>query len=207
MNGARDHFLTDAALPEDQDRDRGLGGPFAEGFDEAHRAGLADEILERHQARLALLEPVDFTLQAAQLQGVLDGNDDAFGGSGLDEEVLSAGLHGLDHRIDAAGRRQHDHGHIEATRPHVLEHFDAWRAGHDEIQDHHVRRHAGDELINRAVSAVSLRDSKAFALENGLDQSTLGRVVIDDENALRHVLAPHITAGRCAATRLVLRML
>ena len=48
------------------------------------------------------LEPSDLGGEPGQLQGVGDADQQAFGGDGLDEEVLGPGLHGLDHGLDAA---------------------------------------------------------------------------------------------------------
>jgi hypothetical protein len=49
-----------------------------------------------------------------------------------------------------------------------------------------------------------VRDSKAVALENSLDQPTLRRVVVDDENRFSHMKTPTETGLRLMGRGLLL---
>src|SRR5205085_7330762 len=113
VDGAGDDLLADAALAGDQDRDRGLGGPFAQPLDHGHGRRGPDQVVEGGAPGGVLLEAIDLAAQGAHGKGVADRDDDALGRGGLDEELGGAGLHGLDDGVDAAGGGDYDHGLVE----------------------------------------------------------------------------------------------
>ncbi len=201
MHRAGDQLLADAALAQDEDRDARAGRPLAQPLDHGHGGRGADQLLEGDLAGRLLLEAIDLALQVAHLQRVADRDHDPLRRGRLDEEVLRAGLHGLDHGVDAAGGGQHDDGLHEAARAHLLQRLQAALARHDKVQHDHVSA-ARAQAIDRLFAVFSMDDNQAFALEHRLDQAPLGRIVIDDENRLghgptNHHSMPPLKRGRC----------
>ena len=148
-------------------------------------------------------QTIDLALQRAERKGVADRNQDSFRGGRLDEEIGRAGLHGLNHRIDAPCGGDHDHGLTKAARPHLDQRFLTRHARHDQIKQHDVDAGVRAEALDRHVAAVGVDDREAFALENRLDQPTLRRIVIDDEDRFGHLKTPtelanaSLDAGSC----------
>ncbi len=197
MQGARDDFLADAAFAGDQHRNGGLGRALAQGLDHAHRLAVADHVVEGGAARGALLQAADLGGQLGHLQGVADADQQAVGADRLDEEVLGAGLHGLDHRLYAAVGRQHDDRRGHARRAHLGQGLHARQAGHDEIQKHNVGAAALGQTVDGLAPAFGVDDRIAFTVEHRLNQAALRGIIVDDQNGLGHWSTPfNITIER-----------
>ena len=107
----------------------------------------------------------------------------------LDEEVVSARLHGLHHRIDPAGGCQHHYRGGKALGAEGLQHLDAGHLRHDEVKDHHVRQEPARDPIQRRIAGIGLGDREPLALQHRLHQAPLRRVVVDDQDRLGHIRA------------------
>ncbi len=59
-------------------------------------------------------------------------------------------------------------------------------------------------MLDRLVAVLGVGDREAVAFENRLDQPTLRRVVIDDENRFSHVKTPTETGLRLMGRGLLL---
>ena len=196
MHRACDDFLADAAFAGDQDGNRGPGRPLAQPLDHGHGRRGADQVAEAGASGGVLLQPVDLAPERAHGERVADGDDDPLGRGGLDEEVERAGLHGLDDGVDAAGGGDHDDRLVEAARAHLDQGVLAGHAGHDHVEQDDVDRRARPQAIDRQVAVLGVHDRKALALEDRLDQPTLRRVVIDDEDRFGHKKTPTVTGRR-----------
>ncbi len=120
--------------------------------------------------------------QVAELQRVADGNEDPFGAGGLDEEVLGAGLHGLDHRLDAAGRGQHHHRLGEARGARILPGYRCPTCPASPGPAAPRRRPPPCMRRSSACWPLSACTTwKPVPLEHSLDQTPLRRIVIDDQ--------------------------
>ena len=80
----------------------------------------------------------------------------------------------------------------------------ARHARHDQVQQHHVRALALDQPVDGLAAGFGVDHGIALSLQHGLNQTALGRIVIDYENGLRHGCSPFnitVSAGpRCSGT-------
>ena len=64
----------------------------------------------------------------------------------------------------------------------------AAKARHREVEQDHVGRFAGGEMIDGFLAALGLRHGEAVAFQDALDQPALRWIVIDDKDRLAHDL-------------------
>ena len=193
VQGAGDDFLADAALAGDQDRNRGFGGPGPQRLDHAHGRAGAHQIVEGGAAGDVFPEAAHLGGQPGHLQGIGDAHQQPFGGDRLDEEVLGSGLHGLDDRIDAAGGGQDDDGCGHACGADLGEGLHAAHAGHDHVEQDDVGPAALGQAVDGLAAGLGVYDGIALALQHGLSEAALGRIVVDHENGLGHGTPFNIT--------------
>ena len=60
---------------------------------------------------------------------------------------------------------------------------------------------AGRQALDRLVAALGVGDREALALEDRLDQPTLRRIVIDDEDRFGHLKTPTVDRPLASWTR------
>ncbi len=199
LDGARDQLLADAALAQDQDRDRGLRRPLAEARDVAHGGGAGDHVGERDGAGGGRARLLRLDLALARLHHGTDGRDDPLGADGLDEEVARAGPHGLHDRLDAALGGQHDHGHPARDLAELVERVLAvGTARRHEVEQAHVGLM---DALERRLAGLRHDGVEALALDDGPEQPALCGILVDDQNRLRHGLYIRSSSGSGAPPR------
>ena len=138
--------------------------------------------------RVARLELV---LERVDAQRVLDRHLQPLGADRLDDEIVGAGAHRRDHRLDRAVRGLDDGGNGDAALAHAGEHAHAVEIGHHQIEH--------DEIDRRPVGRLEPRQPR-FAVFGGFDlvaetprhrleQPALDRIVVDYENQGGHELS------------------
>ncbi len=188
LDGAGDQLLADARFALDEDGDRRIGGAFAELDDPLHGLAAGDEVGEAEIAIGGGLHAGDLAGQRLDPKRVLDGDLEPLGAYRLHHEIDGAGAHGRDGGIDAAMGGLHDDGWLARQGPHGRQHRHAVRAGHDEVEKDEAD-FAGAISLERgkgAIAAVGGFDVVAEPLDGLFENTTLCRVVIDDQDALGH---------------------
>ena len=193
VQGAGDDFLADAAFAGDQDRDGRLCGTGPQRLDHPHGRAGAHQIVEGGAAGDVFLEPTDLCGQSGDLEGVGDTDQQPFGRDGFDEEVLGPGLHGLDHRIDAARGGQDDDRCGHACGADLGQGLHAAHARHDHVEQDDIGPAAPGQTINGLAAGFGVDDGIALTLQHGLREAALGRIVVDHENGLGHGTPFNIT--------------
>ena len=188
LDGAGDQLLADARFALDQHRNGRVGGPAAELDHPLHGLAAGDQIGE---AELALAEAFmrdQLVGQRLDLERVLDGDFEPLGAHRLDHEVDGAGAHRRDGRIDAAMGGLHDGWRLSRQRAHGGQHGHAVGARHDEVEQDKADfpRAVGLERRKRLVAAIGRGDAIAEPLDGLFENTTLSRVVVDDQYAFGH---------------------
>ena len=188
LDGARDQFLADAGFAFDQDGDVGGCGTAAEGDDLVHDVAAHDEIVEGQRAFDFLLDARDLTLQGLDLECALYRYVEPLLARGLHDEVGGPCAHGADGGLDGAVGGLHDDWGRAGLGADALEHGHAVGAGHDEIEqdDGDGRAFRAFEDLEGVFSALGGADVVAQPLDHLFKDAALGRIVIDDEDALGH---------------------
>ena len=62
-------------------------------------------------------------------------------------------------------------------------------------------------MLHRLIAALGMGDRKSVALKHGLDQATLRRIVIDDEDRFGHVKTPTELDARSSGEALYLSLI
>lgn len=127
-----------------------------------------------------------FAGQVLDLQGIADRDRDPFRAGRLDEKVDRPGPHGRDHRLDPAGRGQHDDRKVDLLALQGLEGLHPVHAGHDQIQQHDIDTRGGHAIEGRLAAFRGLGPI-ALLLDYRLQQAALCRVVIDDQYRFHHL--------------------
>ncbi len=87
-----------------------------------------------------------------------------------------------------------------------LQRVDARLSGHDQVEDNRVDAGILRQALVGLAAVFGMQDGKAFALQHGLDQAALRRIVIADQDRLGHVVHPSRSETvPMRGTRLVLR--
>ena len=85
---------------------------------------------------------------------------------------------------------------MEAAGAHLLQGVLARKAGHDQVQQDQVDPGAGHQMGDGRIAGLGMRHGEAFALQDGLDQPALGRIIIDDKDHLGHLKTPPVPDAR-----------
>ena len=188
LDGARDQLLADARFAFDQHRDGGVGGPVAELDHALHGIAAGDQVVEAKLAAGGGLHADQLAVQRLDLERVLDGDFEPLGTHRLDHEVDGAGAHRRDGGVDAAMSGLHDDRRLAGQRAHGGENGYAVGARHDEVEQDKadLPRVVGLERFERLIAAIRRGDAVAEPLDGLFENTTLSRVVIDDQYALRH---------------------
>jgi hypothetical protein len=110
--------------------------------------------------------------------------------AGLTKKSCAPGLHGLDDGVHAAVGGEDQHRHAHAAAAHLLERLQPREAGHHPVEHHHVGGLAAGQAVERLLAALGLGHGEALAFEDRLDQPTLSRIVVNDEDRLGHCKHP-----------------
>ena len=188
LDGAGDHFLADARFALDQDRDVGLRAAAAEAQHVGHGGRRGDEVGEGQRAAHLLVQPLHLLGERIDLEQVLHRDLEALGAHRLHHEIIGAGAHRLDDGLDRALRGLHDDRQVAADRLQAVEELEPVHAGHVEIEDDQFDGAAGLALqhLERLRAAIDRHRVAAEAADHFLENSTLSRIVFDDENADSH---------------------
>jgi len=185
LDGAGDHFLADARFALDEDRDIGLRAAPHHARHVLHGGGAGDEVAEGHRAADLLVQPLHLFGERVHLQEVLHRHLEPFGTDRLDDEVVGAGPHRLDHRFDGALRRLHDHRQVAVLDGEAFEKLEPVHARHHQIEDDQVDGFAArlGQAIEPGLGAVGGRRFVAEPPDHVLEDAPLGGIVIDDKNS------------------------
>ena len=188
LDGAGDHFLADARFAFDEDGDIGLRAAAAEAHDIGHGGRGGDQIGETEGAAHLLVQPLDLFGERIDLEQVLNRYFKAFGRHRLDHEIVGPSPHRLDHRLDRALRRLHDHRQVAPHPLQFFKKFEAIHPRHVEIENDQFDGPAGGaaqrlEPPGRAVDGHGL---EAKALDEFFKDAALGGIVFDNEDAGSH---------------------
>jgi hypothetical protein len=184
MDRPRDQFLPDSRLAFDQDRNRRGGGPLGLAQHCLHARAARHDVLERQRSGMAALEALDFRFQCADGERVAQRDLQALGADRLHHEIGRARAHGRNHIVDAAVVGLHDDRNGDAGLAHARQHAQAVEIGHDQIEHHAIDAGlaAVAERLDRGLAAIRHDGVMTEAPRHGLEQPTLHRIVIDDEN-------------------------
>ena len=116
---------------------------------------------------------------------------------GLDDVVVRAGLQSRDLVRGERFRGEHDDARVRGLRilPEALCHLEAVEPRHHHVEEHEV----GTDLrrsLERLLAVASDGDLVARRAEVHLHEPRDVRIVVDDEDRLRHQSAPPATSGR-----------
>ena len=204
LDGTRDQLLADAALTFDQHGYGRIGGALPELDDPGHRLAAGDEIGKTEFAPSGGLDPGQLVLQRPDLERVLDGNFEPLGAHRLDHEVDGARAHGGDGRVDAAIGRLHDGRRLPGQGPDGGKDRHPIGARHDEVEqdETELARGVGFERRKRLFPALGDRNGITEALDGLFENTTLSRVVADDQDTFRHdAILATVTLGHETGSR------
>ena len=137
-----------------------------------------------------------FIVTAVRKLVFIDMRQQGLRGEGLEEEVASAGAHGIDCLVDfSVGGHQHD-GQVGQTRPDCLEQLDAIHRHHADIADDD-----GESLLRqdaqRRLAPVDEHMGPPGQSQGVANRFTQIRVILDDQDGqtvfshgLRFLLPP-----------------
>ncbi len=103
----------------------------------------------------------------------------------LDEEVVGAELHGFDGTVYQVVGAHHHYDHWRRNLLGLPQHFNAVNARQHDVQQRQVGLFFGDYL-QRLFSVAGGKHVVAFGLERAADSPQRQRLVIDNENGVRH---------------------
>ena len=149
LDGARHQLLADARLAFDQHRNVRLGGALGEANGARHALDFGDDVAERQLADAPAGRAPELVLERVDAQRVLDRHLQPFGADRLDDEIIGAGPHRRDHRLDRAVRGLDDGGNGDVVLAHAGEHAHAVEIGHHQIEH--------DEIDRRPVGRLQPR--------------------------------------------------
>ena len=189
LDGAGDHLLADARFAFDQDRDVRLGTatrraarhwpwPAQEAIRSSKVSAPPTFLLRRFTSSVRALTFSRFCIETLQ----------ALGADRLDHEIVGAGPHRLDDGFDRALRRLDDDRNMAAHAVEPRQQFEAVHARHDEIEHDQIDRPGArlGEKIERRRGAVGEQRVMAATADHAVQETPLGRIVVNDENAMGH---------------------
>lgn len=185
-DGSGDQLLADAAFPGDQDRNIGLRRALTQTHDLFHGRRAGNHVGKAQLVRRLARQTLHFARQVLHLQGIADRHRDAFRAGRLDEEIGGPGPHGRNHRLDAAGRRQHDDRQVDLLALQGFQGLHPVHAGHDQVQQHDVDPR-GRHAIQGSLAAVGGFGLVALLLDHRLQKAALCRIVVHDQNCFHHL--------------------
>ncbi len=188
LDGARDQLFADAAFAFDQYWNVRCGGALPKRDHALHGIAAHHEIAERQRPLDLFLDAIDFARERFDLQRALDRNLKPFGRRRLDDEIDSAAAHGVDCRFDRAVRRLHDDRRHALGMADTLEHGHPVDAGHDEIEENERNRLAilAFKNLEGLLARTAGLGLESEPLDRLFENTSLGRIVIDDQNTLGH---------------------
>ncbi|MGD0783146.1 MAG: hypothetical protein ABSA30_09860, partial [Candidatus Aminicenantales bacterium] len=172
-----DGFLADAALAGNEDAAFGGGDEGAVAEEGVHEGAGGDEVRGKFSFG-GELEGCGF----GEADGLADGGEEFVQVNGFGEVIDGAVAHGIDGVADVGVGGDEEDGEAAAELAGAAEGFEAGKAGHADIGDHHVHV-LGAEDIEGALAGRDDDGEEALAGEEGVKQTALGRIIIYDEDA------------------------
>ena len=147
-----------------------------------------DQVGEGELTAGLLVEALHFLGQGIDPQQILHRDLEALGADRLDDEIVGAGPHRLDHGFDRALRRLDDDRNAAAHAVEPRQQLEAVHARHDEIEHDQIDRPGPrlGEKIERRRRAVGEQRVMAATADHAVQETPLGRIVVNDENAMGH---------------------
>ena len=112
----------------------------------------------------------------------------ALGADRLDHEIIGAGAHGGDDRLDRAVRGLDDDRRADLALPHSGEHAHAVEIGHDEIENQQINRRTFGALESRErlIAAFDRLGLVAEAPDHGFEKPALNGIVVGNQYGRNH---------------------
>ncbi len=188
LYSAGDQFLADARFAFDQDGDLRGGGALAEADDALHAGRTGDDVAECQRAARGPFHPRHFALEGIELQRIFDRDLKAFRRRRFDDEIHRAGAHRRDNRVDPAVGGLHDYRDVAFLSLQFRQHRHSVHRRHGKVEDDQRDAFAfrAVEERERGLAAVGGQRGVALALHRRGQQPALDRIVVDDQNGLRH---------------------
>jgi hypothetical protein len=83
-------------------------------------------------------------------------------------------------------RGLHDHRHVDAVLAQARQHAEAVEIGHDEIEHDAVAALGAGQLSDGLIAALGKHRLVAELAHHVVEQTTLDRIIVDDENTRDH---------------------
>jgi hypothetical protein len=200
LDGARDHFLAHARFALDQHGDVGLRTPLAQTQHIGHGGRGGDDVAEGEGAAHLLVETLHLLGEGIHLQEVLDRDLEALWADRLHHEVVGPRAHRLDDGLDRTLRGLDDHRQVAAHRLEALQEFKPVHARHVQVEDDEFDRAAGlaPQNIQRPLAPIHRHGVTTESPYHFFENSALGRIVFDDENADSHAMRTSFKNRQCA---------
>ena len=215
MQLARDKFLAGAVLAEDQHVRVGRRRTPHDGHQVAHRPRPADDRAARRgrvgQHAVRLLQAFVLAPARAELNRRRHRCGQLLVLPGLGDEVGRAALHGLDYRVDAAVRRDHDNDELRVDGEDPREPVESLRAARFAGPEIHVQQDGVDVVFREEFRDALRPPARQDFAELPPQQQPAGGedvlVVIDDQDraGFRHGGLPGARTGVRNRTRSVRR--
>jgi hypothetical protein len=122
------------------------------------------------------------------------------GFAGFDQKIVGAGPHRLHRGIDAALGRQYDHRQFVVRRAQPRQYRDAVDIGHHQIQQdkRNLLSPRPMQQVERRPAARRGYRRHACLADRRFQKPALNRIVVDDEDRLRHLFLCCVVAHRCS---------
>jgi hypothetical protein len=187
VDGPGHELLARPALSEDRHRDVGMEHPLDLLGELLHRGGVADEAGHGLRAAEAALQLPQVLGQPSPLRGPSHREQEPLPFEGLGHEVVRAGPHRPDRRLDAPRGGHHDDRELRVRRQEMLEHVEPRHVLQAEVEAHD----AGAVALQRLPSLAHLPGGEAVVGEPVRHQPTNDRVVVDDHHVASLAFRSH----------------
>ncbi|MCY1222594.1 hypothetical protein D9M72_346920 [compost metagenome] len=183
LDGAGHHFLADAGLAFEHDRNVGLGGTARQVDHPDHRRACRNDVLEADGAAARTARGFDLAVAARHLQRIADRDRQPLRRDGLHQEVEGTRLHRVNHGFDAALAGLYDDRHIDAALGQRFKEAVPVHFRHQQVEQNDID-HAALALQELQTAAAIVGEMRYMAetLDHVRQQPALHRIVINDQN-------------------------
>ncbi len=180
-----DQLLARAGLPLDQDGGLRPGDVADQLEDLVHPLVLADDVVEPEVLLELLAKAEDLVLELAFLQGPVHHQLQVGRIDRLGQEVVGAQAHGLDHPVDRAEGRRHDHGDQKAAGGDLADQVHPAHPGHPQVGDQDAVI-GGRQGRQGVLPILDHLQADLVRLQQLAKLGAAVGIVIDDQELLTH---------------------